>query len=100
MEYSGPVFRQATRDTSGLRLWFDHAGDGLEARGGPLGGFQVAGSDGKFVAAKASISGNTVLVSSDAIKDPVRVRYAWAADAKGNLYNGAGLPASPFQSME
>ena len=100
LEYSGPVFRQATRDTSGLRLWFDHAGDGLEARGGPLGGFQVAGSDGKFVAAKASISGNTVLVSSDAIKDPVRVRYAWAADAKGNLYNGAGLPASPFQSME
>ena len=67
----GPVFRQATRDTSGLRLWFDPCPvDGLEARGGPLGGFQVAGSDGKFVAAKASISGNTVLVSSDAIKDP------------------------------
>ena len=100
LEYSGPVFRQATRDTSGLRLWFDHAGGGLEARGGPLGGFQVAGADGKFVNAQASISGNTVLVSSEAVKDPVRARYAWAADAKGNLYNDAGLPASPFQSME
>ena len=100
LEYSGPVFRQATRDPSGLRLWFDHANGGLEARGGPLEGFQVAGRDGKFVAARANISGNTVLVSSSAVNHPVRVRYAWAADAKGNLFNDAGLPASPFQTME
>lgn len=100
LEYSGPIFRQATRDASGLRLWFDHVGRGLEARGGQLEGFQVAGRDGKFVSAQASISGNTVLVSSAAVKHPVRARYAWAADAKGNLFNDAGLPASPFQTME
>lgn len=100
LEYSGPIFRQATRAPSGLRLWFDHAGGGLEARGGQLEGFQVAGRNGKFVAAQASISGNTVLVSSASVKHPVRARYAWAADAKGNLFNDAGLPASPFQTME
>ena len=100
LTYSGPIFRQATRDASGLRLWFDHVGGGLEARGGQLEGFQVAGRDGKFVAAQASISGNTVLVSSAEVKHPVRARYAWAADAKGNLVNDAGLPASPFQTME
>ena len=100
LEYSGPLFRQATRDAAGLRLWFDHVGGGLEARGGPLEGFQVAGRDGKFVSAQASISGNTVLVSSAAVKHPVGVRYAWAADAQGNLFNDAGLPASPFQTNE
>ena len=100
LEYSGPLFRQTTRDAAGLRLWFDHVGGGLEARGGPLEGFQVAGRDGKFVSAQASISGNTVLVSSAAVKHPVRVRYAWAADAQGNLFNDAGLPASPFQTNE
>jgi sialate O-acetylesterase len=100
LEYSGPLFRQTTRDASGLRLWFDHAGAGLEARGGPLEGFQVAGRDGNFVSAQASISGNSVLVSSAAVKHPVRARYAWAADAKGNLFNDAGLPASPFQTNE
>ncbi len=100
LEYSGPLFRQATRDADGLRLWFDHVGGGLEARGGPLEGFQVAGGDGKFVSAQASISGNTVLVSSAAVKHPVRARYAWAADAQGNLFNDAGLPASPFQTNE
>ena len=100
LEYSGPLFRQATRDAAGLRLWFDHVGGGLEARGGQLEGFQVAGRDGKFVSAQASISGNTVLVSSAAVKHPVGVRYAWAADAQGNLFNDAGLPASPFQTNE
>ena len=100
LEYSGPLFRQATRDADGLRLWFDHVGGGLDARGGQLEGFQVAGRDGKFVSAQASISGNTVLVSSAAVKHPVGVRYAWAADAQGNLFNDAGLPASPFQTNE
>ena len=100
LEHSGPRFRQATREPAGLRLWFDHAGGGLEARGGRLEGFEVAGRDGKFVPAQASISGSTVLVSSASVQRPARARYAWAADPRGNLYNHAGLPASPFQTVE
>ena len=98
LDFSGPVFRQATREAGALRLWFDHAGGGLRASGGPLEGFEVAGTDGKFVDAEARIAGNTVLVSSPEVSMPVHARYAWAADPKGNLANGAGLPASPFRT--
>ncbi len=99
LEYSGPMFRQATRDGAAVRLWFDHIGGGLEARGGSLEGFELAGPDGAFAEAEVRISGETVLVSSPRVPVPVYVRYAWAADPKGNLFNKAGLPASPFRTM-
>ena len=100
LEYSGPAFRQATREGSALRLWFDHVGSGLQARNGELVGFEVAGSDGKFAEADARIAGNTVVLTSADVKMPVQARYAWAADPKANLFNGAGLPASPFRTMD
>ena len=100
LEYSGPAFRQVTRDGSELRLWFDHTGSGLQARDGKLEGFEVAGSDGKFAEADAKIAGNTVVLTSAKVQAPVQARYAWAADPKGNLVNGAGLPASPFRTMD
>lgn len=43
--YSGPLFRRATREDGVLRIWFDHAGGGLVARGGSLRGVEVAGAD-------------------------------------------------------
>ncbi len=100
VEYSGPIFRQATKEDAALRLWFDHANAGLEVRGGSLEGFEIAGPDGEFVVAEASISGSTVVVSSSTVKDPAQARYAWAADPKGNLFNASGLPASPFRTMK
>jgi sialate O-acetylesterase len=100
IEYSGPLFRQATPEGSGLRVWFDHAETGLKAKGGELRGFEVAGADGKFVPAAARIDGATVLVSSSAVTSPVYVRYGWADNPDCNLYNSADLPASPFRSGE
>jgi len=35
---------------------------------------------------------------SDKVPQPVAVRYAWADNPICNLYNGAGLPASPFRT--
>lgn len=99
LEFSGPMYRQTTRQGSALRLWFDHADSGLQARGAPLVGFELAGSDGKFVKADASIAGSSVILTSPAIEAPVQARYAWADDPEGNLFNGAGLPASPFRTM-
>ena len=32
LEFSGPRYRQITRQGSALRLWFDHAGSGLQTR--------------------------------------------------------------------
>ncbi len=100
LSHSGPTFRQATREEGALRLWFDHVGDGLEARGGALAGFEVAGSDGRFVAARAEISGAAVVVSSPEVETPLQARYAWAAAPEASLFNAAGLPASPFRTMD
>ena len=61
-------------------------------------GFQVAGSDGAFVDAKAVIKGDTVVVSSPEVRQPKYVRYAWKNFALANLYNGSGLPAEPFRT--
>jgi sialate O-acetylesterase len=63
-----------------------------------LTGFTIAGSDRRFVPAEARIDGNSVVVSSPEVKDPVAVRYAWAGDPVSNLINKEGLPASPFRS--
>ena len=97
IEYSGPQLSYVTIDGSALRIRFDHAA-GLTAKNGELTGFAVAAADEKYVPAKAQIDGDTVVVSADSIKDPVYVRHGWAANPDCDLYNGAGLPASPFQA--
>lgn len=93
----GPRFRSVAINGSEVMVEFDHA-DGLYAAGEVLRGFYVAGSDRKFHPAHAEIVGNTVrLFAPDGVK-PEAVRYAWADNPDGNLYNGAGLPAFPFRS--
>jgi sialate O-acetylesterase len=99
VEYSGPVYRRMKVEGGALRLSFDHASGGLVAKGGGrLTGFAVAGEDGRFVWADAVIQGTDVLVSSPEVKRPVAARYAWADNPACNLYNRAGLPASPFRT--
>lgn len=96
LEYASPSFRQVTNLPGALRVWFDHA-EGLTSHGAD-DAFEVAGEDGHFVPATAKIDGQTVVVSSPKVPDPVYARYAWANDAKGALYNAAGLPAGSFTS--
>jgi sialate O-acetylesterase len=79
-------------------LNFDHADSGLEARGGRLRGFAICGEDRKFVWANAEIDKGKVIVTSPQIQKPVAVRYGWADYPVVNLFNGAGLPASPFRT--
>jgi sialate O-acetylesterase len=102
-DYSGPVFRQATTEPGGMRVWFDHASGGLhmahaDASGSFESAFEVAGDDRKFIPAHAVVDGETVLVTSSAVRNPRYVRYAWANESKGGLYNREGLPASTFTS--
>ena len=85
----------------GIRLHFTGAGAGLAAKGGePLKRFAIAGADRKFVWGDAKINGLTVVVvSSPQVPKPVAVRYAWDINPDGcNLFNSAGLPASPFRT--
>lgn len=65
---------------------------------GKLTGFQIAGADHKFYWADAMIRGKTVVVSSPNVPEPVAVRYGWSDFPVVNLYNSAGLPASPFRT--
>jgi sialate O-acetylesterase len=99
IEYSGPIFRQATPEGSAIRVWFDHA-KGLTARDGSVTGFEVAGADGRFFPATAWIEGATVVAMSESVAEPVLVRYGWANSPQCNLFNGEGLPASPFASID
>jgi sialate O-acetylesterase len=97
IEYSGPIYKSMKVKGDKAIVSFDHA-DGLEARGGELKGFAVCGLDKKFVWAKAEVDGDKVIVSSPDVKEPVAVRYGWSDFPVLNLWNKAGLPASPFRT--
>ncbi len=100
LTYSGPIyqFMEIRRDT--VVLSFTHTESGLVSNDGEaLRQFSIAGPDHHFVWAQAKIERNQVFVWSDQVPQPVVVRYAWADNPVGaNLYNKAGLPASPFST--
>jgi sialate O-acetylesterase len=99
--YSGPIYKAMKIIENKIELSFDNCGSGLITQGNDkLKYFAIAGADKKYVWAKAIIEGNKVIVSSNQIKNPVAVRYAWADNPEGaNLFNTEGLPASPFTTQ-
>jgi sialate O-acetylesterase len=98
MVYSGPLYDSMKIAGNEVHLRFRYVGDGLEARGGALKGFAIAGADRKFYWADARIEGDEVVVSSKEVSAPAAVRYAWAGSPECNLYNKNGPPASPFRT--
>jgi sialate O-acetylesterase len=92
----GPTARKLTREGDSLRVEFDHATNGLISKGGAPTGFAIAGTDGRFVWAQGVINGNSILISSPRVKQPVAVRYGWADNPVCNLYNKEDLPVVPF----
>jgi sialate O-acetylesterase len=99
IEYSGPIYDSMAVEGNKIRLKFTHLGGRLVVKNSPLKLFAICGADQKWVWGDAVIDGDTVVVSSPAVATPVAVRYAWANNPQGcNLYNQAGLPASPFRT--
>ena len=86
------------RCRAGLKLRFKNADGGLVVKGDKLGEFAIAGKDRHWHWADAKIEGDAVVVSSSAVAEPVAARYAWQANPQATLYNGAGLPATPFRT--
>jgi len=82
-----------------LRVHFKNAGKGLKTADGtaPLE-FAMAGQDQIFKPAEAVIEGQTVVLRSAEVPQPVAVRYAWAPAPKVNLFNEGGMPVAPFRS--
>ena len=108
---SGPLFQDFKVEGDKVRLIFKEIGSGLKAGQAPwcakgveplptdhLVGFFIAGSDKNWVEAVAKIDGDSVIVSSATVPNPVAVRYGWANSPRCNLYNNEGLPTSPFRT--
>ncbi|MFZ4765409.1 MAG: 9-O-acetylesterase, partial [Roseimicrobium sp.] len=96
---SGPLPAGSTINGHAVTVSFHHTNGGLKSiSGGPLTGFQIAGADQQWKPAEAKIVGETVVVSSPEVAQPVAVRYAWKDWPDYSLANGAGLPASPFRT--
>lgn len=98
----GPEFKKMTKTADGcLLLDFVNTGAGLVAKdkAPALSGFMIAGRDGKFYPAEATIvGGSRVRVKSNEVKEPVDVRYLWVNSAEQNLFNKEGFPAFPFRT--
>ena len=94
---SGPLYSGFATKGEKVVLSFDYA-KGLKSRDqAPLKRFEIAGKDDVWKQAEAKVVGEAVEVWSDEVKQPVKVRYAWAQNPTGaNLVNAEGLPASCF----
>lgn len=107
----GAVYKQQVADTMGplpaghtinagtVTVTFDHCNSGLKSHG-DLTGFEVSDSEGNWHPANAQIVDHAVTISSTAVKHPTAARYAWTANPTASLFNGAGIPASPFRTTE
>ncbi len=98
--FSGPVFDSLQIEGAKAIVTFKHPGGGLASLDGEsLKYFEIAGADGEFLPAVATIEGETLVVSSEKVPEPRAVRYAWSNNPEGaNFGNAEGLPASPFRT--
>jgi sialate O-acetylesterase len=101
MIYSGPTYKSLEIKGNQIILTFDNIGSGLTTfdNSENLKGFEIAGADKIFYAAKAIIKDNKVIVSSEIVQNPIAIHYGWADDDTAiNLFNKEKFPASPFRT--
>ena len=79
-----------------LLLKFDTSGCSVKLKEDTWSDLEIAGRDGKFHTAKASLNGNIAIISSDSVADPCYLRYGWKEVFEPSVFNETGLPASPF----
>lgn len=100
--FSGPTYKSMKIEGNKITISFDNVGSGLYSfdTRDPQG-FIITGEDQKFVNADAKIiSKNEIEIWSEAIINPVAIRYAWAQNPICNMYNREGLPMTPFRTDE
>ena len=97
-----PQLLSAARQGAGMRLEFDVKGaalqPGCDGKDETLEGFFLAGEDGIYYSANASVSGKIVVVQSENVAAPCFVRYAFGGYVRANLYNDCKIPAEPFRT--
>ncbi len=95
-----PRYASMEKDGNKIVLSFDHVDGGWRPFdvNEPIG-FTIAGADKAFVHAKATVrEDGRIEVSAEEVADPVAVRYAWADNPICNMFDGAGLPLTPFRT--
>jgi sialate O-acetylesterase len=96
---SGPTPSAARRDGDAVVVRFADVTGALVAYGadGPIG-FELCGkASGSCRYANAQIRGNDVVLRASLGTPATRVRYGWADSPVVTLFDGAGLPAGPFE---
>lgn len=93
-----PIYKDMEIRKDTVVLSFDRADMWLNAPNDTLLNFTVAGVDKNFHKANAWISRSKVYIKSDAVKNPVAVRYAFENYVKGDLFGTEGLPVSSFRT--
>lgn len=93
-----PTYESLTIDKNKAVIKFQNVQNGLTSFGKELSLFEVAGTDKKFYPAKAAITGSSVTVTSEQVKNPVAVRYAFKDFVVGDLFGNDGLPVSSFRT--
>jgi sialate O-acetylesterase len=93
-----PIVSMVKVDGNKIAVPFSSCPNGLVAKGDKLTGFTIAGEDGKFVPAEATIHDSEVIVSSTAVEKPKYVRFGWKNFMTVNLFNKEGFPATPFRT--
>lgn len=73
----------------------------LSAYSSSESGFELAGDDGVFYPAEASVDfdGKTVVITCSEVEWPKSVRYAYFSYGTANLVTDNGLAAAPFQAV-
>ncbi|GAB3337444.1 sialate O-acetylesterase [Larkinella ripae] len=96
--YKSPQYRSMQVEGSKIRLTFDHAPNGLVLKGTEPAELEIAGADQVFSKAQVRIRGNILEVWSEAVKNPVAVRFAFRDAPVPNLFSKEGLPVIPFRT--
>ncbi|WPO78458.1 sialate O-acetylesterase [Flavobacterium sp. KACC 22761] len=96
--FSGPTYNHMEIKKQRIKLFFDDVQNGFKKSNEELKEFEIAGNDKVFYPAIAKIEGKTIVVSSEKVKEPIAVRFAWKAVPEPNFFNAENLPASPFRT--
>lgn len=99
-DYSPPVYQTMEKKGQKIYINFKHAERGICPMWTELKGFEIAGSDKVFYAAKAEIETSTtrLAVSSEKVPDPVAVRYAYRNYVEASIFGLSGIPVAPFRT--
>lgn len=96
--YESPSFDRMEVEKGKAVLAFTQTESGLFCPDKTIRGLVIAGEDGRFVPAQAVIRGDRLVVSSPEVEKPAAVRYCFDDATIGNLFNGKGLPVTPFRT--